>query len=206
SPVFGITELELMAFEKNNYEKTLAAIQPMPNQNNSLHAAISKAIHSINNEVNQRLNENKSVDYLFYTQTLSDFKTLLIKPQDSVVINHLAILAASASGKPSLGQKVVGAILAVLGVLLMAASIAGLVFSLGSSSFLSAFGASLGFSLLASQISVGVIGSLATATSAGITLWGCNHFKSGMRQGLSKELIEVQDEVVAQTGIELSPV
>lgn len=62
-----------------------------------------------------------------------------------------------------------GGLLIALGVLLIGASVAGLVTTFGSSSALSAVGIALGLSLLQTQVVLGVTSTIAAATGIGLT-------------------------------------
>ena len=197
--LFAMSEQQLALTEQDIYTKKLQLIQARVVYDTLLQDKINSAVSLIHREVESKITRNEAVDYHFYNRALYDLHHLSIHSNDTNTIQHLAKLAESASGTPSTSKKVIGALIAVLGVLLIAASIACLIATACGSSFLSAAGVALGLSLIQSQIAVGVSLSVTAAVSGGLTFWGCTKFKEGMRQGVSKELIDVQEELLHPT-------
>lgn len=94
-------------------------------------------------------------------------------------------LANHASGKPSGWKAVAGAMLVLGGLFLISVSLAAIVLSYGSSTPVSLLGLKFGAGLLAAGF---------TSGAAGFTV-GCYSFFSGVRHGLSKNMVACKDAV-----------
>ncbi|WP_126325030.1 hypothetical protein [Legionella cherrii] len=88
---------------------------------------------------------------------------------DHKTVNRLGAIAEYASRNNSVGKHVLGSLLVVFGALLIGASIAGFITTFGSSSILSAWGFSLGLSLLETEFVLGLASSLTAITGIGLT-------------------------------------
>jgi ABC-type thiamin/hydroxymethylpyrimidine transport system permease subunit len=95
----------------------------------------------------------------------------------------------------SLGKKITGAILAIVGILLIAASIATLVTTFCGSSLVSSVGIALGMSILSSKIVLSTTAGVAAGAGAGLTFWGINKFKERQGQELSSAIYGVKEEL-----------
>lgn len=180
------------------YNETL---KPLLQSNNHLQLHMENTVSLIFNEIKAKesgpLNETQEpIDYHFYTEIICDFIDILKKTPKSDTGNHLSLLTEYASGAPSIGKQIGGALLAVIGLLLIAASVAALLLTFGSTSLFTAFGIALGLSLLQFEITAGVVFSLTAAASAGLTFFGAKTITNGLQQGLSKEIQTVHDDFV----------
>ncbi len=187
---------ELTTFEQQYYQSQLNQLQNRAFKENSLQKKINAALRIISEEVEAKKQKQELIDYHYYNQVLNDLAIIAIDPKANSTIQHLNTLAQVSSGTPDLGKKIAGALLAVLGVVLIATSITCLVATFGASSFASAFGVALGVGLLESQITLGMSGSLLAMGGIGFSFWGGMKFKEGQRQGLSKALEEIKEEAL----------
>ncbi|KTC81339.1 hypothetical protein [Legionella brunensis] len=186
NPYFqDLTDYELLAYEKQIFDQEISHTKTRLYRQNALQIHIGKAVSLIELEIANKKSKKEPVDYHFYTQVIRDFNKILFQGSDPSLVDHLALLAEHASGSSSLGKKIGGALLVVAGLLLIAASVVGLVATFGSSAFLSAFGLALALSLL----------STSTIAGTGLTFFGGRTFKGGMQQGLSKELHNIHDDL-----------
>jgi hypothetical protein len=197
SGIFAIPEYDLTRIEADILNQGITSLtQSSLPQSTSLHRHIVNAAKLIDAEVKIKKQKNEDIDYHFYGRTVRILTEVFNKPTDKQAAKHLADIAESSSGHTSVGKQVLGGLVVVLGVLLIATSIAGFVASLGSSSILSAWGVALGLSLAQAEIACAVTSSVLAGTGLGLTFFaGPNVIKSGKRQGLSQELIEVKEDV-----------
>jgi hypothetical protein len=188
NPLFSIAPEHFLAWEAQRYAEILntfgSAIYTGEERKR-----VKAVFDSITAEIEAKKIKNEPIDYRFYTRVLSDMLA-----SDTTSTQHLSVLANAASGSPSIGKKVAGALSALVGFLLLAASIACLVATFGGSSLASGFGAALGISLIQSQICLGVSASVTAVAGSSLGFWGGFKFKEGTRQGLSQNLIDLQTE------------
>ncbi|WP_141676697.1 hypothetical protein [Legionella jamestowniensis] len=182
-----LTDKELLTLESTIFKTKLEELHTYLPPKDNVHASIAHATQLIEDEVTQKTQQNEAIDYHFYIAALDDFLILQKKPQlqnmDVSVVAHLDLLAKHASGAPSLGKKIGGALLMVAGLFLLTVSIATLVATFGSSSFFSATGIVMG-------------GMLATTavTGGAFTFFGGRLVNQGRQQGLSKALVTTQEQ------------
>jgi hypothetical protein len=193
-PQFSIDPGQFLALEAQCYTQKLSDLE------NGIFVGeeqkrIKAVIDSIKAEVEAKKIKNEFIDYRFYTRILADMWQVINHRQDSASIQHLGLLANAASGSPSIGKKVAGALTALVGFLLLTASIACLVATFGGSSLASGFGAALGISIIQSQICLGVSASVTAVAASGLGTWGVFKYKEGMRQGLSQNITNFQMEM-----------
>lgn len=189
---FAIQTAQLPSIEEQIFNNGLASLNIQ--QTHNLHTHIVKAANLIEAEVAMKKEKHEPIDYHFYGRTVCILGEALANPQDMQTIKRLGDIAEYASGSPSVGKKVLGGLMIALGVLLIGASVAGLVTTFGSSSALSAVGVALGLSLLQTQVVLGVTSTVAAVSGIGLTFFaGPNALKSGQRHGLSQELVEVKE-------------
>ena len=197
--LFAISPERLMTLEQEHYEEELKYINSRVVIQNELQNKINSAVNVLSAEVDYKKQHNQFIDYHFYNRVLQDLHQVSAYPKDHATTRHLSQLASVAAGAPSIGKKVAGALMAVVGVILIAASVACLAATFGGSALASGFGMGLGVSLLSSQVVLGVSSSLTALTGMGLTFWGGFKFKEGLRQGLSKELEGLNDELAQPT-------
>lgn len=197
--LFNITPDNLLFLEQEAYQAALVHLQQAAAPANMLQCKIGDAVQVINNEVEAKKLNNELPDYHFYILALTDLAILKTNPQDAHTAQNLGLLANAANGSPSLGKQIGGALLAVVGVALIVASITCLAMTFGGSSFASAFGVAVGLSLLQSQITLSIAATLSITAGISFTLWGSSICKEGQRQGLSKELEAVKEEALHPT-------
>jgi hypothetical protein len=196
SQIFVMTEADLKLEEARVFQQELnnfAADHTNPKTRLQVH--VVKAMQSIKTEVEAKVLKNEVIDYYLYTKMIRDLNTVVTNANNLSVASRLGRMADVSSGSPSVGKKVVGCLLAVLGILLIAGSIAGFALTCGAGTLPSAFGIAVGISLIQAQFTLGVGFTLAAAGGAGISFWGGTVFKSGMRQGLSQDIKEVQQDI-----------
>ncbi|KTD05954.1 hypothetical protein Lgra_2731 [Legionella gratiana] len=194
SAVFAIQPAQLTNIEEQIFTNGLAFLKRNNGPSNDLQKHIMNAGDLIDAEVTMKKQKQEPIDYHFYGRTVRVLGEALAKPMDMQAAKRLGGIAEYASGSASVGKQVLGGLLIALGVLLVGASVAGFVASFGSSSALSAVGMALGLSLLQTQVVLGVTSSLAAASGIGLTFFvGPNTMKSGQRQGLSQELVDVKE-------------
>jgi predicted phage tail protein len=179
---------ELLTIEQRTFTQQMGRMASLL-IDSELKSIIAKTVHLIDEEVQHKRNIGQPVDYQFYSRALTDLERIAGNPQDMVAAQRLRQLAETTSGHPVLSKKLAGALLVVLGFLLISASVAGLVVTFGGSSALSAGGISVGVALAGAGCSLGAV------TGIGVTFFGKSKFVSGMRKGISKELVEIQHDV-----------
>ncbi|CEK10332.1 hypothetical protein [Legionella hackeliae] len=172
---------------------------------NSVQLSMAKAMSLIADEINGKILKNEPVDYHFYTAVTNDFLQIFT-PQSEKAIKHLGVLAEHASGAPSLGKQIGGALLVVIGLTILTASIVGLAATFGGSSFFSAYGIGLGLSMLQFQVAFGTLFTATTFAGSGLTFFGGRVYKQGTQQGLSKELAHLQEECQKPNPLDYSQV
>lgn len=182
--------------ERFNFCSKQGRIQAQSCSNPHLKSKILNAFNLIDLDIQRLRQEGKDIDYHFYTRAVNDLAHIAANPQDLAAGQRLAKLTEVASGAPDRRKQVLGALAVVVGVLLIAASIAGFVMTFGGSSFASAFGVSLGLSLVSSQIALGIGSGVVSTVGLGMTFFGEQKRESGLRQGLSKELNDIKDDVL----------
>lgn len=194
--VFAIQPIQLENIEEQIFNDGLVHLKRNNVSTNDLQKHIMNAAELIEAEVAMKKQKQELIDYHFYGRAVCVLTEALNNPNDMQAAKRLGDIAEYASGSPSVGKQVLGGILIALGVLLIGASVAGLVTTFGSSSALSAVGMALGLSLLQTQVVLGVTSTVAAATGIGLTFFtGPNTVKSGQRQGLSQRLIDVKEGV-----------
>ncbi|KTD20209.1 Uncharacterised protein [Legionella lansingensis] len=189
-----LTEQQLEEYEAQIFNLAVTNLKRSMHRANTVEVHIENALHLMELEIATKLDQHKLVDYHFYTQVLYDFDKIVKRTAYPNLINHLGTLADHASGTPSLGRKFVGTLLVIAGLLIIGASIAGLAATFGSSSFFSAYGVAFGLSLLQFEISFGALFTFSAIAGSSLTFFGSNTFKSGMRQSLSLELTQIQED------------
>lgn len=194
---FEIQTAQLPSIEEQIFNNGLSSLKQINLlQPNSLQRHIVHAANLIDSEVVMKKQKDEPIDYHFYGRTVRILGEALANPTDMHTAKRLGDIAEHASGNASVGKQVLGGLLIALGVLLIGASIAGFVTTLGSSSVLSACGMTLGIGLLQTQVVLGVASTVAAASGIGLTFFaGPATIKSGQRQGLSQELIDIKEGV-----------
>ncbi|QMT61269.1 hypothetical protein [Legionella sp. PC997] len=192
---FAIQEYFLPILEEEILNNGLAYItQNKLLKPTALQKHIINAVNLIDAEVKLKKQKHEDIDYHFYGRTVLILNSALVNPTDKQLAQRLGDIAAYTSGSNSTGKQVLGGLLIVLGALLICSSIAGFITTCGSSSVLSAWGFSLGLSLLETELAFGIASTLAAATGVGLTFFaGPKAIESGRRKGLSQELIEIKD-------------
>lgn len=194
--VFAIQPAQIDNIEEQIFNDKLVHLKRNNILSNNIQRHIMNAAELIEAEVAMKKQKQESIDYHFYGRTVCVLTDALNNPNDVQAIKRLGDIAECASGSPSVGKQVLGGLLIALGVLLIGASVAGMVTTFGSSSALSAVGIALGLSLLQTQVVLGVTSTVAAATGIGLTFFtGPNTVKSGQRQGLSQGLIDVKEDI-----------
>lgn len=194
---FAINEQDLPNLEEQILNHRLALIaQNTPVQPTALQKHIINAAHLIDAEVKMKQQKQAEIDYHFYGRAVLILNDVLTNPADKQSAKRLGEIAEYASGNSSVGKQVLGGLLIVLGALLIGASVAGFITTCGSSSVLSAWGFSLGLSLLGTELVFGIASSLAAAAGVGLTFFaGPKAIKSGAREGLSQKLMDIKEEI-----------
>lgn len=192
--LFSLTKQQLERLEEQGYEHSLQELKQgiFVGELDKKIQAVSKAVQS---EVAAKKHAKQAVDYRFYTHVLNEVWHAVNHRQDAASLQHLVVLADAAAGRPTTSKKIAGALMVLAGTLLIATSIACLLATFGASSLASGFGVALGISVVQSQICLAVGAGATTLAGSGLTFWGINTFKAGMRQGLSKDLLDLQHEV-----------
>lgn len=186
---FVFSEQELLNKEAVIFEQAMHELldQNLVHQN-EVQRKIAHAAELIHLEVSEKSRKQEPIDFYFYTRIAHNLINAYNNPADSQATKRLLDMAEYASGTGSLGKKVLGGLLVALGALLIVASIASFFATMGSSSLLSAGGVALGLTF------IGLTFATSAAAGVGLTFWGAQTIKSGMRQGLSKELVDIQIE------------
>ncbi|MGL5741288.1 MAG: hypothetical protein ACRCXC_01410 [Legionella sp.] len=121
---------------------------------------------------------------------------MLHNPTDMQSARRLSTLAEHASGSTSVGKQVLGGLVIALGVVLIGASVAGFLGTYGFGAPLCACGMLLGLALFEAEVVLTVASSIVAATGLGLTFFaGPGLLRSGKRQGLSQELIDVKEGI-----------
>lgn len=194
--LFALSDQNLIQQEQSIFAESMQRLQKRVVYASELQNKINHAVEVIGLEVGKKAKHNQAIDYHFYNRALNDLYQLSFNPQDSHSAQHLGILAVSASGAPSVGKQVAGALAAVFGLLVVAASLACFFATMGGSSLLSGLGVAMGLSLLQSVIVVNVGLSLTAMAGTALSFWGSSKLNEGIRHGVSKELECVKDEAL----------
>ena len=109
---------------------------------------------------------------------------------------RLLHMAEQAQGTYSLGKKLLGSLMVVIGVLMVITSALAFASSLGGASVFSAWGSVLGLHLIQTQVAAL---SLSAAAGTGLTFWGSHTIAAGARQGLSQDLMETYNAALKGT-------
>lgn len=192
--LFALSETELTQLEQSQYQQLQKQLQATHPANKSLATKITNAAKSLDEMLSTQQKAGLAIDYRFYNLILIDLNKIASNSQDNKALNHLNKLTNLAAGKPNVSKQLVGALITVLALALIAASIGCLVATFGGSSFASSFGMALGLSLLQSKITLGLSASFASLAGIGMTIWGLGKCQDGQRQGLSKELSAICEE------------
>lgn len=193
--LFSMHESELIHTEQRIFQRALDfLLQSHLPQNTQLRHYIPKAAWRIHLEVDAKKRREEPIDYHFYTQILHALTEIYHDPTHTVALTHLSHLTQHASGTSSVGKKVLGGLLVVLGLAVIGISIASFATTCGASSLLSAWGLSLGISLLNTQIGIGVGLYVTAAAGTGLTFWGAKTIHASRPQGLAKELSAIQKQ------------
>lgn len=159
-----------------------------------LKTRIAYAAYLINSEIKNTIRDNKPVDYHFYTNAVRNLYAVYHNPGNQIATKRLGDLAEYAVGAPSVNKKIAGALLVVLGALIIAASMTALILSAGASSPFTAWGMALGLGAIQAKSVLGIGIGVGMASGYGLSFWGGAAFASGMRHGLSKELLNIKKE------------
>ncbi len=194
---FAIPQHNLPGIEEDILNNGLAMFsQNSLYQRTGLQNHVVNVAKLIDEEVKMKKQKNEDVDYHFYGRTVRILGEVFHNPNDAQAAKRLGDIAEYASGNGSVGKQILGGLLIVLGVLLIGASIAGFVATLGSSSILSSWGFALGLGLFEAEIVLGVASTVAAVTGIGLTFFsGPNTIRANQRQGLSQELMDIKEEV-----------
>ena len=165
-------------------------------QPTSLQKHAINAIKLIEAEVKmKREKKQKMIDYYFYARAVRVLNEVSFHPKEVRTAKRLADIAECASGHPSVGKKVAGGLIIALGALLVGTSVAILVLTGGFGFSLSVWGVMLGVNVLKAGVILGVAVSSSALTGIGSFFAGPQMIKSGMRQGLSQEIVDVKKEL-----------
>ncbi|WP_131795205.1 hypothetical protein [Fluoribacter gormanii] len=194
---FAIQEQYLPILEEQTLNNGLAFItQNTPLKPTALQKHIMNAANLIGAEVKLKKQNHEEIDYHFYGRTIQVLCGSLVNPTDKQLATRLGKIAEHASGNKSIGTEVLGGLLIVFGALLICSSIVGFITTFGSSSVLSAWGISLGLSLLETELVFGIASTLTAATGVGLTFFaGPKAIESGSRKGLSQELMDIKEGI-----------
>jgi hypothetical protein len=173
-------------------------LDPLSIPQTLLQQKIIRAAHTLRAEVEDKIRKNKVIDFYFYTRIAENLCKVYTNPEDMEATANLAQIAKYTTGAASIGKKLAGSILIVLGILLIATSITMLVGSSGISAPLSALAVTLGLNLV-KPVVIGAIASASFSFGGGFTFWGTALIKQSNPKGFSKELIEVQEEIINRT-------
>ncbi|ASQ46331.1 hypothetical protein [Legionella clemsonensis] len=189
-----LTNPALLMLESTIVKQKLHTLRNYLTPQNSVHASMAYALQLIEDEIALKKEENETIDYHFYTAVMDDFLRILNPQTHHEAVKYLGKLAEYASGTPSLGKKIGGALLMVAGLAILTASIVGLAATFGGSSFFSACGIALGLSLLQFEVAFGSLFAISAVAGCGLTFFGNQTFNQGKRQGLSQELVTIQEQ------------
>ncbi|WP_131778874.1 hypothetical protein [Legionella bozemanae] len=194
---FAIQEHHLSNIEEQILNNGFAFIaQNRPIRPTALQKHIINAVNLIDAEVKMKKQKNEEIDCHFYGRIVSILNDVFFNPTDKQAASRLGDIAEYASGNNSVGKQVLGSLLIVFGALLISASVAGFIMTLGSSSVLSAWGFSLGLCLFETELVFGIASSLAAVTGIGLTFFaGPKAIESGARKGLSQELMDIKEGI-----------
>lgn len=183
---------------EEQYGIVLKKLQTRSIVKNTLQTKIDRTVNAVDEEVRAKKQRKDPIDYISYNQLLAHLWGLSNSKTNTEAATFIAPftkLTADVIDTSSLGKKIAGAILAIVGILLIAASIATLVATFGGSSLVSSVGIAFGISLLSSQIVLSTTAGVAAVAGAGLTFWGINKFKEGQGRELSKAIYEVNEEL-----------
>ena len=183
---------------EEQYDKILKKLQTRLVVKNTLQTKIDRTVAAVDAEVRAKKQKQEIIDYHFYNQLLVhlwDLSNPKTTTDNATFITFFTELTEDVIDTPSLGEKVAGAILAIIGILLIAVSIATLAATFCGSSLVSSVGIALGISLLSSQIVLSTTAVVAAAVGAGLTFWGINKFKEEQGRELSQAIYEVTEEL-----------
>ncbi|KTC82384.1 hypothetical protein Lche_0648 [Legionella cherrii] len=192
---FAIQERNLPHVEEEIFNNGLFFIRKNPPARpTSIQKHIIRAVNLIEAEVKIKKQKKEEIDYHFYARVIWILNDVFEGRADHKTVNRLGAIAEYASRNNSVGKHVLGSLLVVFGALLIGASIAGFITTFGSSSILSAWGFSLGLSLLETEFVLGLASSLTAITGIGLTFFaGPDAIKSGT--DFSQELIKINQGI-----------
>jgi cytochrome c-type biogenesis protein CcmE len=182
---------------EEQYGKLLTKLQTRSGVKNTLQTKIDRTVEAVDAEVRAKKQKKEIINYSFYNQLLVQLWDLSNPKTTTSSATFIAIFTDFTQqiiDTSSLGKKVAGAILAIIGLLLIAASIATLALTFCGSSLVSSVGIALGVSLLTSKIALSTTASVTAAVGSGLTFWGINKCIEGQGRELSKAIYEVKEE------------
>lgn len=199
--IFAITESELNSDEVARCQQIMdRLLDDSLSQATYLQQSIRQSAQAIDIEICEKLRKNESIDYHFYT-CLANTLMQLHHDSNSYVTERLFYMVEQAPGASSLGKKLFGALMVVLGAAMVTASVLAFASSLGSTSALSAWGSALGLHLIQTQVAAFTLScSITTAVGTGLTFWGARTISASTRQGLSQNLMDTYDAALNDVG------
>lgn len=199
---FAITESELSSDEVARCQQMMdRLLDNSLSQATYLQQSIRQSAEAIDIEICEKIRRNESIDYHFYSCLANTLMQLHHDSSDSRATGRLFHMAEQATGASSLGKKLLGALMVVLGALMVTTSILAFASSLGSTSALSAWGCALGLNLIQTQVAAFTLScSITAAVGTGLTFWGSRTIGASARQGLSQHLIDTYDAALEDVG------
>ena len=133
---FAIPEQDLPNIESQIFQSEIVWLtQLKQEQKTMLQTNIINAAQLIKLEVQDKTKKKEEIDYHFYIRAMRNLNAVYHNFVDDQTAKRLSDIAEYASGSPSIGKQVLGALLVVFGGLLIATCIAGCVTAFASSLF-----------------------------------------------------------------------
>ncbi|MDR3501084.1 MAG: hypothetical protein P4L79_00700 [Legionella sp.] len=200
--ILAITESELNSEEVARCQQMMDRLldNSLP-QATYLQQSIRQSAQAIDIEICEKIRRNESIDYHFYICLANTLMQLHHDGSNSRAAGRLFHMAEQATGASSLGKKLLGALMVVLGAVMITTSVLAFASSLGSTSALSIWGSALGLNLIQTQVAaLSLSCSITAAVGTGLTFWGSRTIGASTRQGLSQDLMETYDAVLKDIG------
>lgn len=175
---------EFLANEKTQYDCAVQTLEKTLSGRNDL---LAHSATTILTTVREEYKNNP--DYRFFTPLLNSVRQAIEKPLGEREQNNFLNIANQASGHPSLGIKFGGALIVFAGILLITATALTAIATFGGVPLVSAFAIGA-MSAAGKSCAIAALGIGGTASIIG----GPFLFKSGMRRGLSNDMIKLKTE------------
>lgn len=200
--IFAITESDLYSDEVQRYQQTMNRL--LSNslvQATYLQQSIRRSAEAIDIEICEKLRRNEPIDYHFYICLANTLTQLHYDSSNLRATERLHHIAEQATGTSSVGKKLLGALMVVLGAMMVITSLAAFASSLGSTSALSAWGSAFGLHLIQTQVAALTLScTITAAVASGLTFWGARTVNASARQGLSQDLMDTYDAALTHAG------